>query len=221
MVSLGKPGPAGWIPWAYWTEYVVNDLFLTHKGPYSEKEKASLLGWATTGAILFSIPQLVQKIGLGTIGWFSAIYYTGKWTSQIIDPEEGKENYYGFISGGIWGNEPSYGSQQRPGSGGYFDIAGNLAIILHFRKNKKKKNSETTTFTQDAITMDDLNMEQRVELGFITPAEYVTWFNAEISKMTKAKELKAQWNALDKSEQKNIIATRVAMDRQFAGMEWN
>jgi len=196
----GRPGPQGWIPWAYWTEHVINNLFLTHKGPYTEKEKASLLGWSTTTALLFAIPQLVSKIGLGTIGWVSAFYYAGKWTSQLIDPEEGKENYTGFISAGTWGNEPNYGSAQRPGSGGYFDVPGNIALILLYRgdvaafeKAAKEEQEIVDAWQakQDARkilyssfkTIDDFSPEQRVEMGFWTVSQYEAWFDSQLPKI--------------------------------------
>jgi len=196
----GKPGPTGWVPWIVWTEWVVNHLYLTHEGPYTEKEKASLLGWATSTAILFAIPQIVSRAGLGVLGWFGAVYYAGKWTSQAIDPDEGHQNFHGFISGGIYGNDPDYGSAQRPGSGGYFDVPGNIALILLDRGEKaafekaveeEQKLVDAWQAKQDARkilyssfkTIDDFSPEQRVEMGFWSVSQYEQWFDSQLPKI--------------------------------------
>jgi hypothetical protein len=242
MVSLGKPGPQGWIFWGIWTEYIINNLFITHKGPYTEKEKASILGWATSGAILFALPQIVSKIGLGTIGWVLGFYYSGKWLSQWIDPDEGMDNFHGFISAGNWSgsNDPNYGSAQRPGSGGYFDIAGNLAILILAQSRKEPYWSErANTWVTNENEADEVLMRQLKhsassgsfttpealwEYGFITDDEYLKRISARRVKTAIAKEAKRRWNKLSHAEQKNIVNTKRDLERQasmlFAQGSW-
>lgn len=240
MASLGKPGPQGWLPWGIWTEIIFNDLFLTHKGPYTEKEKASILGWATSGAILFAIPQLIAKVGLGTIGWVLTFYYTGKWLSQWIDPQEGKDNYYGFLSGGYYGNDPNYGSAQMPGSGGYFDIPGNLAILILAQSRKEPYWSErANTWVSNENEADEVLMRQLKhsatagsftspealwQYGFISTDEYLKRISARRVKTTEAKEAKRKWNKLTHEEQKNLVNTKRDLERQtsmlFSQMSW-
>jgi len=250
MVSLGKPGPQGWIPWGIWTEYIINNLFITHKGPYTEKEKASILGWAISGTILFAIPQLVAKVGLGTIGWVLGFYYSGKWLSQWIDPDEGLDNFHGFISGGNWSgsNEPDYyggGSTMsfqnnpanRPGAGGYFDVVGNIARIGWAWQEEKKMTAElqkrTTAAEKRKISVElarsikigsFTSPEDLYKYGFIDVDDYLKRISERRVKTAEAKAAKRRWNKLTHSEQKIIVNTRRDLHLQssilFAQMSW-
>jgi len=187
-----RPGPVQLWPWFYWTEYVMNDLFLTHKGPYTTKEKASLGGWATTTALIFALPQVVAKVGTGTLAWLTAIYFSGKWISQAIDPEEGKDNFHGFISGGWWAgsNEPDYygggatmsptfNPANTPGAGGYFDVVGNVARIsiqwkedVRIHKLEKEIAKRKTSAEKQRLRQEQTRLiKESIQMGTWTSPE--------------------------------------------------
>jgi len=115
-------------------------------------------------------------------------------------------------SGGIWGNEPNYGSAQRPGSGGYFDIPGHIARIL-LSRDPKKETPTITTVTQDQGWQNEMTKEMEIELGYIPVDEYLAWFNSELKKMEISKAKRDRWNALSKKEQEGLIATRIEVQR--------
>jgi len=208
----GRPGPIQLWPWFWWTEVVVNDYFLTHKGPYTAEEIASIGSWATTTALIFALPQVVSKLGTGTIAWITGIYYAGKWTSQAIDSEEGKDNFHGYISGGSWpgSNEPDYygggasmsptmNPANRPGAGGYFDVVGNMAIIgLQWKEDvrihkleqeiaKTKIEAEETRLRQEQTRL----IQESIQMGsFTTPEDLYRYGYIDIEEYLKRLEMR-------------------------------
>jgi len=131
-----KPGfrrIAELISWGIYTEYVINDLGINHEGPYTEEQQEQLLGYVAATSWVFggniAGRAIIGAIGWGTVGSVLGAFYVGKWSAQMIDPEEGKENYYGFLSGGTWGNDPNYltGDEQATG---YFNMYRNANLII-------------------------------------------------------------------------------------------
>jgi len=248
--STGKPGPTGWVPWIYWTEKVINDYWLTHKGPYTEGEKASILGWAASTAILFAIPSIVASVGLSTVGWVSGFYFGGKWSSQWIDSEEGKDNYHGFISGGGWpgSNDPNYLSGD-PNKSGYFNVFQNTNLVIHGLLTpgptpepywSKRANTWVSSEAEaDEVLMRQLRQsvtsgsfttpEALYRYGYISSDEYVRRITARQqqasddrwAKKRKA-EAKKKWDALSKDQQKDIVATQraIAFKQQMLFAPW-
>lgn len=123
--------------WVASTEYFVNDLLLTHEGEYTAEDKAFMLGYATQTAWLFGGERLLSsglgKIAVRTFAQIALIYYVGKWTSQLIDPDQGKNNFHGFISAGLIGgsNDPNYWSGDQNESG-YFNFPKNISTIISY-----------------------------------------------------------------------------------------
>jgi hypothetical protein len=121
------------LSWGVYTEYVINDLLITHEGPYTEKEKDQIAGYvAATGWVFggrVAGQAIISAIGWGTVGTVLGAFYVGKYASQVIDPDQGKENYYGFLSGGYYGNDPNYltGDEQATG---YFNMYRNMNLII-------------------------------------------------------------------------------------------
>jgi hypothetical protein len=243
-LSKIKPGPFEWITWGIFTEYVLNDLFLTHEGEYTEGDVAAIAGWAASTSWMFAGIHIASKIGVGSIMWALTAFYLGKWTSQWLDPEQGKENYYGFITGGIAGNDPNYGSAQRAGSGGYFDIAGHLATIILYEKPSPEpywsERADTWVSSEaeaDAVLMRQLQQsatsgsfttpEALYQYGFIDTDEYVRRITARRAKASDdawAKKRKAaakkKWNALTTEEQRGLVEMKRQMEMQFSAMRW-
>ena len=62
-------------------------------------------------------------------------YIAGAVTSDIIDPEEGLDNYLGFTSGGIGGNSPNYVTGDANDSG-YFNVVRNMSTIFESNRSK-------------------------------------------------------------------------------------
>lgn len=134
------------ISWGIYTEYIINDLGLDHTGPYTEEEQEQIAGYLVATAYVFGADavgsKIIQGIGWGTVSTVLAAFYIGKWASQAIDPEEGRENYYGFMTGGMYGNDPNYIAGTNTlnpqsvvamqGGGGYFDVVGNFAAIINY-----------------------------------------------------------------------------------------
>ena len=59
----------------------------------------------------------------------TAAYLAGLGLSKWIDPEEGVDNYHGFMTGGLTGNAPNYWGGDQNNSG-YFNMGLNLAVIM-------------------------------------------------------------------------------------------
>lgn len=64
-------------------------------------------------------------------------YVAGAITSDVIDPEEGLNNYLGFTTGGEYGNQPNYVTGDANDSG-YFNVVRNFSNILKAKRAAKK-----------------------------------------------------------------------------------
>ncbi|GAJ07232.1 unnamed protein product, partial [marine sediment metagenome] len=64
----------------------------------------------------------------------AAIVTAGAIISNYIDEEEGLDNYTGFLTAGIGGNDPNYWSGDVNNSG-YFNIGQNLATVMNWYTN--------------------------------------------------------------------------------------
>lgn len=121
------------VSWGIYTEYIINDLGINHEGPYTEEQQEQIMGYVAATSWVFgggvTGRAIIGAIGWGTVGTVLGAYYVGKWSAQLIDPKQGKENYYGFLSGGTWGNDPNYltGDEQDTG---YFNIYRNANLII-------------------------------------------------------------------------------------------
>lgn len=222
-----KPHVFEWLGWAALTEYVLNDLWLTHEGEYTDQDTAEITGWAFSTAWLFAVGSVVKQVGTWPLAVILAAFWAGKWTSQVIDPDEGKENFYGYVSGGIYGADPNYRA--------YFNISLNTQIILqHFILQLKKPAMTTTTF--DGMTKEEFEEYARnytvssgqfqttpaylFQHGMITSEEYLRRITKEQAQAAKAKwdkkakeEAQSKWKSLSKSEQKDIVNSQ----RQIRG----
>jgi len=86
-------------------------------------------------------------------------YLGGAIVSDAIDPEEGLDNYVGFTTGGVFGNQPNYVTGDANDSG-YFNVVQNFANILKAKRAAKtaKKQKEL-----EAAYIRDYYMNARLE----------------------------------------------------------
>lgn len=234
-----KPGVFEWAGWVLLTEFLVNDLYLTHEGEYTDEDVATVAGWGLSTGLLIGTTTLISRIGTWPVAAITAIYLAGKWISQGIGGNEGRDDYYGFMSGGIYGNEPNYGvtwgtPNFGAGSGGYFDIAGNIALILTLHnKHKNEKitySNEADFWTSYGIMQDYINIpsDQKagggrtmtdmqfntylVDNGLITYDEWSRRYwqsrkQAEEANSAKAarEQARKKWKELSPNQQKGIV----------------
>jgi hypothetical protein len=185
---------------------------------------------------LLAVGSVVKRVGPWPLAIAIGAYWVGKWTSQWIDPDEGKENYYGFISGGIYGADPNYRS--------YFNVGLNTQIILsHYISEIMKEPTTTTKYTTSLTDQVFINKERRdawverymnsftsgtfqttstylFQQGMISSEEYLRRITKEQAQAAKAKwdkkakeEAQSKWKSLSKSEQKDITNSQ----RQLQG----
>lgn len=57
------------------------------------------------------------------------VFIGGYYYSKAVDPEEGADNYTGFLTGGEWGNDPNYWDTDENESG-FFNMGQNTATIM-------------------------------------------------------------------------------------------
>lgn len=88
----------------------------------------------------------------------TAITVTGAVVSVAIDPEDGLDNYLGFITGGMLGErEPNYFSGD-PNNSGYFNIPKNFDTIV--KPKAVKQSARTTSWISRGINwIQNLNDE--------------------------------------------------------------
>ena len=85
-----------------------------------------LKGWGFRG-LLTGAGRLLMNNPV-TAG-ITAVLIGGYVHSQFIDPEEGGDNYLGFLTGGDYGNDPNYWDTDENNSG-YFNVGQNTANVM-------------------------------------------------------------------------------------------
>jgi hypothetical protein len=121
---------------------------------YDRYKKSDQGFWATlelTGSLAaIWTPQFrtLKLAGVGSFGWglLSNPYFmaaavpvvTGGVISYAIDPEEGLDNYSGFITTGEMGNNPNYWDSDENDSG-YFNVHQNFVNIISANRRAKSE----------------------------------------------------------------------------------
>jgi hypothetical protein len=123
----GKVGPRSVLAWAGAT---IGTAFILNPG-WANGVRGSLTRatfWFTVNAtraiVLPIIGVATSAPGLAVI--IPAV--TGAIVSDIIDEEEGLDNYTGFVTAGIIGNDPNYLTGD-PNDSGYFNVVKNFKTV--------------------------------------------------------------------------------------------
>jgi len=121
----------------YWTGKIAATAYILNQyrrstGTTSDKVDTGgkLFGvWGMPMAYATSGWVIVQGIKNPTTLTITYAFLAGAYTSSVIDEEEGEANYWGFVSGGWFGNDPNYLTGDENNSG-YFNVLGNVSTIL-------------------------------------------------------------------------------------------
>ena len=146
-------------------------------GPQLTTLRNAGIGWGLR-ATLFSSYGLAAGVPLAI----------GAGVSYAIDPEEGVDNYTGFLSDGTWGNDPNYMSGD-PNNSGYFNVHQNFVNIISANRRAKSD-------------------KQRKE----EEAEYIRlyWERRAIAQQVAAEQnygiLLASYNALTDAQKRTYLA---------------
>jgi hypothetical protein len=100
------------------------------------------------GAVWWPQIRVMKQAGLGRVTWglLANPYFMaaavpiaiGAGVSHAIDPEEGLENYGGFLTGGYIGNDPNYWDSDENNSG-YFNVHQNFVNIISADRRAKSE----------------------------------------------------------------------------------
>ena len=109
----------------------------------------------------------------------------GAYTAGVIDEEEGEANYWGFVSGGYYGNDPNY-LRGDVNDSGYFNVVTNLETIIESNQqgfqDAVSQAAEDAYIAQYWAEQEYNQLKRRYEA--MTPAEQkafrVYWTNALI-----------------------------------------
>jgi len=236
-----RPGAWEWLGWGVYTEWIIWNLAITHEGEYTAEDQGHAVAWGMSTAWIFAGANIAGRIGLWPIVTILAAFNLGKYISHALDPESGEDKYLGFISWGLWegSEEPNYiagGSDLtrlgQAGSGGYFDIAGNIgAIVWGWKKDnerarleregearkpeveKERLRQENLRLVRESIRMGSaVTPAELYEYGFIDSEEYLKRLHAlriqwsdDLWARKRQEEAQRKWKALSKSEKKGML----------------
>jgi len=164
-------------------------LYGYHKSEQGAYDK-TMLGLGTIGVWMPWTRRMVVGAGGWGIRWMltplanpvtatvTYAYVAGAITADAIDPDQGVDNYLGFTSGGMYGNNPNYLSGDGNDSG-YFNIVQNFANILKAKRRAKAAKEQ-----------------RELEAAYIR--DY--WMNAHLETLTQ------NWLAMTQAERDALMA---------------
>jgi len=129
-ITLGRLAAQGWLSHTVYTQEKVSwwehTMHAIASGliwsPRFAAATYQFRGWAIRAALRAAMSNPVTS---GVL----LVFIGGYFYADVVDPEEGADNYTGFITGGNMGNDPNYWDTDENDSG-YFNVGQNVANIM-------------------------------------------------------------------------------------------